>query len=76
MSNPSWADEDVRYAYKNMYYIIVSTMCVSITVQFCLSSLQGRTQSDHHWPQVSVPLISQPMVSYRKGRGTPPWGVR
>ena len=37
---------------------------------------QGRTQSDPHQPQVSVPLISRPVVSYRKGGTTPLRGVR
>ena len=37
---------------------------------------QGRTESDPHQPQVSVPLISRPVVSYRKGGTTPLRGVR
>ena len=45
-------------------------------VQFDYSGHQGRAQSDHHRPQVSVPLISQPMVSYRNGGTTPLQEVR
>ena len=51
--------------------------------QFWDSDHQGRTQSDGHQPQVSVPLrasyttvlISRPVASYRKGGTTPPRGV-
>ena len=44
-------------------------------IQFS-SGHQGRTQSDPHWPQVSVPLISRPVVSYREGGTTPLRGVQ
>ena len=36
------------------------------------SGHQERTRSDPRQPQVSVPLISRPVVSYRKGGTTPP----
>jgi hypothetical protein len=39
------------------------------------SGHQGRTRSDPRRPQVSVPLISRPVVSYREGGTTPLWGV-
>ena len=44
-----------------------------------VSGHQGRTQSDPHQLQIKkflVPLISRPVVSYRKGRTTPLQGVQ
>ena len=46
-------------------------VCMSAILN--VSGHQGRTQSE---PQVSVPLISQPVVSYRGGGTTPLQGVR
>ena len=41
-------------------------------LQFLKSSgHQGRNQTNPQWPQVSVPLMSQPVAGYRKGGTTP-----
>ena len=49
--------------------LLCYSMCVSIRVQFCFSGHQGRTQSDPHRPQVSVPLEPLHQTS-KKGWGT------
>ena len=58
--------------HKSYYYNDIKIVQLYINV----SGHQGRTQSDPHQLQVSVPLISRPVVSYRKGGTTPLQGVR